>query len=111
MEHTIPSYYVVLENVFGVIGTVLWSFQLAPQGKTNRFDRSIILSFFTKKIFASNNHVIQHIKIGEQNLQRVRLKIYHKNLLFLPELIIISLQDLPKQCFFYGYVFIFKYFF
>jgi hypothetical protein len=32
-ENTTPSYYVILENVFGLIGTILWSFQLAPQGK------------------------------------------------------------------------------
>lgn len=34
-ESTIPSHYVVLENVFGLIGTAFWSFQLVPQGKMN----------------------------------------------------------------------------
>ena len=33
MEDAIPGYYVTLENVFGTMGMILWSFQLAPQGK------------------------------------------------------------------------------
>ena len=35
MKEAVPDYYFILENVFGFIGTALWSFQLAPQGKTN----------------------------------------------------------------------------
>ncbi|CAG8483582.1 9100_t:CDS:10 [Acaulospora morrowiae] len=32
VDHTdIPGYFVILENVFGLIGTVFWSFQLVPQ--------------------------------------------------------------------------------
>ncbi|CAI2179565.1 7164_t:CDS:2 [Funneliformis geosporum] len=70
MEEAIPGSYVILENVFGLIGTIIWSFQLIPQAyknwrrKTTRgLSQMMILQWTIANVFFGTYAIVLKLSI------------------------------------------------
>ncbi|CAB4435978.1 unnamed protein product [Rhizophagus irregularis] len=92
-ENTIPSHYVVLENVFGLIGTAFWSFQLVPQayknwrGKSTKgLSQAMFLLWTTSSIFFGIYAIVLDLSIP---------------LLIQPQIFGIIALFIYVQCFYY----------
>ncbi|RIA86977.1 PQ loop repeat-domain-containing protein [Glomus cerebriforme] len=93
MKQVIPNYFNILENVFGMIGTVLWSFQLIPQAhknwrtkSTRGLARTMFLLWTLASVFFGIYAIILNLSIP---------------LLIQPQLFAIIALFVYIQCFYY----------